>query len=149
MYLSAHRELRASPRKPNVATVVRSENSRSLEVWCFSVRDSKFSGATPLPLSATSTSSEPCSFSLTSCVCVCGVCVGVCVWCVCGVCVWCVGVHGVLVCWCAWWVGVCWCVGVRGVCVYGGGGGQRLIVVFDTCNKYFHHISENAVLNFH
>ena len=72
MYLSAHRELRASPRKPNVATVLRSEKSRSLEVWCFSVSDSKFSGATPLPLSATSTSSEPCSFSLTSCVCVCG-----------------------------------------------------------------------------
>ena len=95
MYLSAHRELRASPRKPNVATVLRSEKSRSLEVWCFSVSDSKFSGATPLPLSATSTSSEPCSFSLTSCVCVCRVCM------------W-VGVHG------------CVCV-----CVGGGEGGGK------------------------
>jgi len=32
---SAHREERASPRKPKVRTEVRSENETSFEVWCF------------------------------------------------------------------------------------------------------------------
>ena len=64
--LSAQRELRASPRKPNVDTVRRSSNSLSLEVWCLRVRAAKLAGATPLPLSATSTSSSPWSFSFTS-----------------------------------------------------------------------------------
>ena len=31
----AHREERASPRKPNVRTEVRSENEASFDVWCF------------------------------------------------------------------------------------------------------------------
>lgn len=31
----AHREERASPRKPNVKTEVRSENEASFDVWCF------------------------------------------------------------------------------------------------------------------
>jgi len=31
----AHREERASPRKPNVRTEVRSEKEVSLDVWCF------------------------------------------------------------------------------------------------------------------
>ena len=31
----AHREERASPRKPNVRTEVRSEKESSLDVWCF------------------------------------------------------------------------------------------------------------------
>ncbi len=64
--LRAHSELSASPRKPNVATVGRSENSLSLEVWCLRASASKFSGSTPQPLSITSTSSEPYSLSLTS-----------------------------------------------------------------------------------
>jgi len=32
---SAHREERASPRKPNVRTEVRSEKEASFDVWCF------------------------------------------------------------------------------------------------------------------
>jgi len=32
---SAHREERASPRKPNVRTEVRSVKEASFEVWCF------------------------------------------------------------------------------------------------------------------
>ena len=66
LHLNAQRELRASPRNPNVDTVSRSSNSLSLEVWCLSVRAAKLAGATPQPLSSTSTSSSPCSFSLTS-----------------------------------------------------------------------------------
>ena len=75
-YLSAQRELNASPRKPNVFTPTsRSEKSLILDVWCLSVNASKFSSATPHPLSDISTNSDPCSFSRTSedivCVCVC------------------------------------------------------------------------------
>ena len=58
-YLSAHRELSASPRNPNVDTVRRSLNSLSFDVWCLSVRAEKLAAATPQPLSDTSTSSEP------------------------------------------------------------------------------------------
>lgn len=32
---SAHKEERASPRKPNVSTEVRSEKEASFDVWCF------------------------------------------------------------------------------------------------------------------
>ena len=66
MYLRAHNELSASPRNPNVVTVKRSSNSLSFDVWCLSVRAAKLSGATPHPLSDTSTSSKPWSFSFTS-----------------------------------------------------------------------------------
>ena len=66
-YHSAHRELRASPRKPKVATPTsRSEKSLILEVWCLSVSASKLSLDTPLPLSDTSTRSKPCSRKRTS-----------------------------------------------------------------------------------
>ena len=61
-YHNAHRELRASPRKPNVATPTsRSEKSLIFEVWCLRVSASKLSSETPLPLSETSTNSSPCS----------------------------------------------------------------------------------------
>jgi hypothetical protein len=41
---SAHREERASPRKPNVRTEVRSEKEASFDVWCFNAmrRESRF-----------------------------------------------------------------------------------------------------------
>ena len=64
--LRAHRELSASPRNPNVDTVKRSSNSVSFDVWCLRVRAAKLAGATPLPLSDTSISSRPWSFSFTS-----------------------------------------------------------------------------------
>lgn len=95
-YLRAHKELRASPLKPKVSTWMRSEKSLSFDVWCFSAVEwseevsldqkdqldfdylgedkqnwhllspSKLASSTPLPLSDTSTSSAPHSFSLTS-----------------------------------------------------------------------------------
>lgn len=95
-YLRAHKELRASPLKPNVSTWMRSEKSLSFDVWCFNAVErseevsldqkdqldfdylgegkqkwhllspSKLASSTPLPLSDTSTSSAPHSFSLTS-----------------------------------------------------------------------------------
>lgn len=93
-YLRAHKELRASPLKPNVSTWMRSEKSLSFDVWCFnaaeksktchfinkrksrpalftryfwhSLSPSKLASSTPLPLSDTSTSSTPHSFSFTS-----------------------------------------------------------------------------------
>lgn len=45
-YLKAQSELRASPLKPNVSTLARSEKSLSLDVWCFKVKASKLCGST-------------------------------------------------------------------------------------------------------
>ena len=66
LHLRAQRELRASPLNPKVPTDARSENSLSFDVWCLSANAAKFSGATPPPLSDTSTSSEPLSRRRTS-----------------------------------------------------------------------------------
>lgn len=38
-YLRAHKELRASPLKPNVSTCMRSEKSLSFDVWCFNAAE--------------------------------------------------------------------------------------------------------------
>ena len=65
-YLRAHKELKASPLKPNVSTLVRSEKSLSFDVWCFKVKASKLCGSTPKPLSLTSKKSAPWFFSLIS-----------------------------------------------------------------------------------
>ena len=65
-YLRAHKELKASPLKPNVSTLVRSEKSLSFDVWCFKVKASKLCGSTPKPLSLTSKTSAPWFFSLIS-----------------------------------------------------------------------------------
>lgn len=65
-YLKAQSELRASPLKPNVSTLARSEKSLSLDVWCFKVKASKLCGSTPAPLSFTSKISAPRFLSLMS-----------------------------------------------------------------------------------
>ena len=65
-YLKAQSELRASPLKPNVSTLARSEKSLSLDVWCFKVKASKLCGSTPAPLSFTSKMSAPRFLSLMS-----------------------------------------------------------------------------------
>ena len=65
-YLRAHKELKASPLKPNVSTLVRSEKSLSFDVWCFKVKASKLCGSTPKPLSLTSKTSAPWFLSLIS-----------------------------------------------------------------------------------
>lgn len=46
-YLRAHKELRASPLKPNVSTWMRSEKSLSFDVWCFSAVDKSESLTSP------------------------------------------------------------------------------------------------------
>ena len=83
---SEHSELIASPRKPKVRSEPRSAKllnwgrrvsaslpaarggppRRALDVWYFAVSPSKSASSTPQPLSDTSMSSVPCSFSRTS-----------------------------------------------------------------------------------
>ena len=58
-----HSDDNASPLKPNVPTFSKSLNSRSFDVAYFCVKSGTSSLATPLPLSLTSTHSNPNSFT--------------------------------------------------------------------------------------